>query len=113
MKRILLRASGALLLVLVVLAAFIWIRSAAALRQTWRIDEPALTLPTDAEALARGRHLAVTRGCTECHGADLGGNTIMEEPPIGRLAGPNLTRGTGGVVAGFSTAPAVFPRLRM
>lgn len=103
MQRILVRTFGVLLLVLAVLTAFVWIRSAAALRQTWRIDEPALVLPTEAEALERGRHLAVTRGCTDCHGADLGGNVIMEEPPIGRLAGPNLTGGKGGVVAGFNS----------
>ena len=102
MKRILLRTGAVLLLAVVVLVAFVWIRSATALRQTWRIEEPALTLPGDAAALARGRHLAVTRGCTDCHGADLGGNVIMEEPPIGRLAGPNLTRGKGGIVAGFT-----------
>ena len=51
--------------------------------------------------LARGEHIAITRGCTDCHGADLGGNVIFEVPAIGRMAAPNLTRGKGGVTAGF------------
>lgn len=35
--------------------------------------------------------------CAECHGSDLGGNTVIEDPMIGRLYAPNLTRGIGGI----------------
>jgi mono/diheme cytochrome c family protein len=35
------------------------------------------------------------RGCTECHGANLAGRLLVDDPAIGRLAAPNLTRGPG------------------
>jgi cytochrome c553 len=37
--------------------------------------------------------LATVRGCVECHGDNLGGRVFIDVPPVGRLAGANLTRG--------------------
>ena len=102
MRRILLRTLGALVAAILVLVAFVYARSELALRKNWKIDEAALAVPGGDEAVARGEHLAITRGCTDCHGADLGGHVMMEVPAIGRMAGPNLTHGTGGVPASFS-----------
>jgi len=57
------------------------------------------------EALVRGRHLITSRyPCTGCHGANLGGGTMVDAPPIGRILGPNLTAGRGGRTAGFQAA---------
>ncbi len=96
-----LRLLGKFLLVVVLLAAlglgFVYWRSNRLLAQHVRVDEPALTIPTDAESVARGEHIAVTRGCRECHGEDLGGKVLVESFPVGRIAGPNLTRGRGGI----------------
>ena len=90
-----------ILIALVVVAAtaigLIYWRSSALLAQHIQIKEPALEIPSGAEALARGEHIAITRGCTDCHGADLGGRVLVDAFPIGRLAAPNLTRGKGGV----------------
>ncbi len=45
-------------------------------------------------AIERGRHLVQSRyGCTECHGADFAGGVMIDDPMIGRLLGPNLTKG--------------------
>jgi mono/diheme cytochrome c family protein len=45
-------------------------------------------------ALARGKHLLESRvGCTECHGLDFGGKVIIDAPPMGVWAGPNITAG--------------------
>lgn len=89
-----------LLLVLVVLAgialALVYWRTNAILAQHIDVNEAPLAIPTDAEAIARGEHFAVTRGCTDCHGADLGGRVLVDAFPIGRLAAPNLTAGKGG-----------------
>ncbi|MBX2800112.1 MAG: c-type cytochrome [Myxococcales bacterium] len=52
--------------------------------------------PPDATALAveRGRTLAVERlRCHACHGEDLGGALVADDPAFGVLAGPNLTQG--------------------
>jgi len=57
------------------------------------------------EALARGRHLLTARyACMGCHGDRLGGGTMVDAPPIGRILGPNLTGGKGGRSAGFQAA---------
>jgi mono/diheme cytochrome c family protein len=57
------------------------------------------------EALGRGRHLITSRyACMGCHGERLGGGTMVDAPPIGRILGPNLTSGRGGRTAGFQAA---------
>ena len=73
-------------------------------RMRARVAVPAhaLAVPSDAAAVARGRRLALTNGCTDCHGADLGGHVIVDAPLVGRIAGPNLTR--GGPTAAFTDA---------
>lgn len=59
-----------------------------------RAPEPA----TDSASLARGEHLATAIGkCADCHGADFGGSVVIDDPALGRVAAPNLTRGRGGV----------------
>lgn len=69
-------------------------------------DLPAasLLLAGDASTLARGRHLAVIRGCVDCHGADLGGKVFLDVPPVAVLHASNLTAGRGGVGATYSDA---------
>lgn len=101
MGRILLRVLLAVIVAVIGIVGFVFIRSELALRHAWHIDEAALAIPTDADAAARGEHLAVTRGCSDCHAADFGGRVVMEAPPIGRMAAPNVTRGKGGLPANF------------
>jgi mono/diheme cytochrome c family protein len=56
-------------------------------------------------ALARGQHLVTSRyTCMGCHGANFGGGTMIDAPPIGRILGPNLTGGQGGRTAGFKAS---------
>ena len=96
-----LRVLGKILLVLLVVLAsavgLVYWRSSSLLAQHIDVKEPALALVDDVAARKRGEHLAITRGCTDCHGPDLGGRVLIEAFPIGRIAGPNLTRGNGGV----------------
>lgn len=104
MRRILLRTLIGIVVLVVAVVGFVFARSEIALRNSWHIDEPALSIPTDAPALARGEHIAITRGCKGCHGADLGGEVVFEFPAIGRMAAPNLTRGHGSIIANFTTS---------
>jgi len=56
-------------------------------------------------AVERGRHLVESRYvCTECHGKDFGGGTMVDDPMIGRLLGPNITAGAGGMTAAYTAA---------
>lgn len=51
--------------------------------------------PADVE---HGRHLVTAvLACTSCHGEDLGGSVMSDDPAFGRIVAPNLTRGEGGV----------------
>lgn len=67
----------------------------------YTVQPSPVTIPTDAAALERGKHLAQTRGCMDCHGADLGGAKVIEDGKMGVVYGPNITRGAGGVVAAY------------
>jgi cytochrome c553 len=58
-----------------------------------------------ARAVERGRHLVQSRYvCTECHGANFGGGTMVDAFPIGRILGPNLTTGEGSRTIHYTPA---------
>ncbi|MGH8040872.1 MAG: c-type cytochrome [Rudaea sp.] len=111
MKRLIrwvLRAVAVLVILVVVAMIFVYWRSNHLLAQRIIVDEPALAIPTNAAAIAQGKRLAALRGCTGCHGADLGGDVLIDSFPVGVIAGPNLTRGMGGV--GASLTPTLMER---
>jgi len=66
------------------------------------VDVPArpVAFRSDAAAIERGQYLFVSRACVECHGSNGTGRTFAEEDGL-VIAGPNLTNGPGGVVAGY------------
>jgi len=65
--------------------------------------KPVAVNPNEA-ALARGEHLVkFVAACVSCHGYDLSGDVLIEDPLVGYLAAPNLTSGRGGVGAHFTT----------
>jgi mono/diheme cytochrome c family protein len=85
--RFLLRAAATLVVVIALLLGTIYIMSNARLRRVYHV---AVVPPALAFASGRpepGRHLAITRGCTQCHGADLGGAKVIEDPAMGRIYG--------------------------
>ena len=59
-----------------------------------------VAMPTDAQALARGKYLYASRGCVDCHGANGAGRMFVDDGDL-RIAGPNITTGPGGVVAAY------------
>ena len=77
------------------------------LRRTYALPQhaPFVVPAPDSALIARGMHLAGPIGkCTDCHGQALSGNVFIDDPAFGRFAGPNLTRGAGGIGAGFTDA---------
>jgi mono/diheme cytochrome c family protein len=84
--------------ILLLLLATVYTTSEIRMNRTYKIKKERITIPTDDLAIERGKHLfgAVAK-CVDCHGEDLGGHTILDEPLIGTFAGPNLTRGKGGL----------------
>ncbi|MCB9664134.1 MAG: cytochrome c [Alphaproteobacteria bacterium] len=66
------------------------------------VDLSALALE---RAVERGKHLVESRYiCVECHGQDFGGGTMIDDPGVGTILGPNLTTGAGSVTADFTPA---------
>jgi mono/diheme cytochrome c family protein len=56
-----------------------------------------ISIPTDESAIAYGKHIATTRICGSCHGDNLAGGYLMNEPVLAVIPAPNLTSGLGGV----------------
>jgi len=95
----------AVLLVIAVLAAI----ALYAITETWLgerydIAIAPIVVATDPADVAEGRRLAVTRGCTDCHGADLGGRAVVDDPAMGVFYATNLTAGAGGVAGQYELA---------
>jgi len=85
-----------------VAAAGVYFASNAKLKKPYEVTVRPVAALTTPEALERGRHLAVTRGCTTCHGDNFAGTVVIDDPAMGLIAAPNITLGTGGRGATFS-----------
>lgn len=79
-------------------ATTVYVLSSRRLGAQRAVPAHALAVGTDSATVAHGRHLARTRGCTDCHGQDLAGTVFIDDPAMGRLVGTNLT--PGGPLAG-------------
>jgi mono/diheme cytochrome c family protein len=73
-------------------AAWVWFASEA--HFTSFASPPPFTHPiaTDTATIARGEHIAKTRGCFGCHGDKLQGDVFDDDPIMGRAVGANLAR---------------------
>jgi mono/diheme cytochrome c family protein len=99
--------AGALVTLVAAFAATVWIVSSRQIAATLTLPTPAFrAAPVDSVTLARGAHLVDVIGkCSECHGADLGGQVFIDDPGLGRVVAPNLT--PGGPLAAWSDAEIV------
>lgn len=81
---------GGLIILVIIAAAGLAISGTSRLNRTHEIQAEPITVPTDETSLARGEHL-VTVACTSCHGPDLTGQPLMDDPLIGTMYAGNLT----------------------
>ncbi len=73
------------------------------LNRSYDIPLPDVSIPADPASIEHGRHLvADLAGCTDCHGTDLGGRVLYDDPYLGQIAASNLTAGKGGVGASYT-----------
>lgn len=87
------RGVAAILVLMLLAVALVWLRSEAILRQTYpKPAVAALKLDGGPAQIERGRHLVDLYGCNDCHGADLTGSLFHDEPAVARMWAPNLTR---------------------
>jgi mono/diheme cytochrome c family protein len=97
---------GGLVGIIVLAALILSFVGNARLHKTLDIQPEALSIPTDQASLERGEHL-VTIACTGCHGENLAGQPLLDDPSIGKIYSANLTSGQGGVGASHSDADLV------
>lgn len=93
---------GAIIGLIVVALVVVFVVSGYRMNKTYGIAVESVSVPTGAESIAQGEHLAVTRGCTDCHGENLAGQVFLEDSALGRIVAANLTAGTGGVGGSYS-----------
>ncbi|HEX7051842.1 MAG TPA: cytochrome c [Longimicrobiales bacterium] len=84
--------------VLVLAVGGIYGFSAMALRKSYDITISPVLVRPDSATVAHGRHIAVAiTKCADCHGPDLGGEVMVDDPALGRIVASDLTRGRGGI----------------
>ena len=100
---------GGLFVLIAVAGSMLYSDGIEKLNQTYpNLSVETVNIPTDADAIARGRHVATIWACTRCHGEDLGGMVLTNDPlsglvPLsGTIVASNLTSGTGGVSSSYT-----------
>jgi len=97
-----------LLLVVLAAAGFyakVYFSTQSRMEAIYKVQPESLEIgPLDSAALAEGARFITTKGCNDCHGADLGGKVFVDDPPLGFLIARNLTKGKGGLPADYSTS---------
>lgn len=88
----------------VLLVGGVYAVSELRMRRSFTVDAAPIGVPQDAAAIAEGRRLVVARGCADCHGENVAGTKVLDDPLVGRVYGANLTKGRGGVGAQYTPA---------
>src|SRR5712692_7118478 len=99
--------AGVVLVIGLAWASVLWVSDR---RLNQRVDVPRekIDVPTDITAIQRGQHLAsAVAACVDCHGANLAGKIFVDDPALGRIVSPNLTRGRAGIGSTFTDADFV------
>ena len=86
---------GSLLGLIVLVFLGLAFKGNSMLNKKYDVQVENVTIPTDAESIARGEHW-VKAVCIGCHGDDLSGGPFFEAP-FGYFDAINLTSGKGGV----------------
>jgi len=101
--RILLRIVAALVAIIVLALVAVYFLAERRINRRYQVSVPAIAVPADAEAIARGRRLVTTVApCNDCHAEDFGGKQMINEWAMGTLHSANLTRGRGGIAGRYS-----------
>ncbi|HSD37056.1 MAG TPA: c-type cytochrome [Rhodocyclaceae bacterium] len=99
-KRGLLAVTAVLIVLVIAVVGAVQYSKVKSLR-TLSIAAYSVALRDDAASLERGRYLYESRGCTDCHGVNGGGRTVIDDGKGMRVAGPNISPGPGSVVAHY------------
>jgi mono/diheme cytochrome c family protein len=81
---------GVLVGLVIVAAITLYFVGGSRLNKTRQLQPPAVAIPSDDQAVARGKHM-VNVNCTSCHGDDLAGDVLLDDPMIGTIYTANIT----------------------
>ena len=93
---------GALAALLILFLVFAYLATEKGMNRTYAVAGHSVVVGADSQAVARGRRLSIARGCTDCHGKNLAGRLMIDEPPVAKLYAANLTPGRGGIAAEYT-----------
>jgi mono/diheme cytochrome c family protein len=88
---------GSLLGLLVVAFVVLYFVGGAKVNKKYEVPVETISIPSDADSLQRGEHLATIYICTRCHTEKLSGELSFDVPGMVSIPTPNLTAGAGGV----------------
>ncbi len=85
-------AFGSLTLLVILLIVVFYAASDYQFRRTYSAPQVTLVIPHDHASVAAGRFIAITRGCSGCHGGGLQGQVFFDDPWLGKVVAPNITQ---------------------
>lgn len=89
---------GGLFAVIVIAAVVLVLLGGRRVNKGYDIAVAPVVVPSDAVAVARGKHFVETLGiCQECHAENLGGDVLSDDFVFGKIFPSNLTSGKGGI----------------
>ncbi len=95
---------GGLIGLLIVAFVVLVIVGGAQANKTYDVPAETIPIPTEAEAIERGEHVALIHYCQQCHLDNLGGELSFAIPGLLSIPTPNLTSGAGGVGSFYTDA---------
>lgn len=84
------------------LLAYVYFSIDIRMNKQYSVQVESVVVPTDAASIEYGKHVATIRDCVNCHGEDLGGRVLVDDPMVGQIYTANLTSGEGGAASEFS-----------
>ena len=93
---------------IVIAVVVVYAISSRRMGKVYSFDDQPLAVPSDSASIAKGKHFvqAIAK-CASCHGDDLAGKVVVDDPMMGQLYSANLTRGKGGIGASYTDADYV------
>jgi len=88
---------GSMLVLVLAFYTFVYLKTKNRFEKEYAVQVPTLVVPADSASIALGRHVATIKGCNDCHGPDYAGKVVIDDPGLGYITGPNITRGKGGL----------------
>ncbi len=76
----------------------------ARIAKKYSVEIETIDIEADSAIIAEGERLTAIKGCRDCHDNDLGGKVFTNDPLMGTLSAPNLTRGEGGLPPTFGAS---------